>query len=828
MKNTKTALVVGILVLAAMLPIMQAADHPQTISGPSNFTSYTYSSSTELIITFGLTDYHETLVTTEQGDFTLVEVGTGFLGDIGGPQLPAVTSTYAVPTQDVAVEILEAHLKETRSIDRIYPVQHPQSDDHPGEPEFAYDEAAYQQDSMVPDQLVELVDTGNIRDIPFATLRFCPVTYNPVQQVANIYDSVVVKLTFPAPAQVSVEQNFEHAPFYSFYSNVFQNWDGFVDHTMLQPRATTRDAGCDYLMITHENYYTQAKELADWKHASGLMAKTVNVSEAGSNYNQIRQYIQDAYDTWTPAPSYVLLFGDAEQVPTTYVYGTATDLWYACVDGSDYIPDLFIGRIPADNAGQADTIVQKILTYEQSPPTLASFYQNMVVAAYFQDDNNNHYEDRRFVRTSEEVKDYLFTLGYIPERIYVTSSSITPTHYNDGYYGNGEPLPPDLLRPGFAWDGDADDICNALDAGIFILNHRDHGMQSGWGDPYFTTSNFNEFSNGELLPVVFSINCLTGQFDTGECFCEEFLRKTDGGCVAIFGASDVSYSGYNDWLCRGFYDGMWPDFDINITNADPLYQLGQVLNYGKVYMTQTWGDPWGYERLTFEMFHVFGDPALDLYTAVPEDLEVTYVLLTDTIQVTVTSNSNPLEGARVCISQDSGFFQSGLTDATGIVELDKTTAATEDEVLLVATAHNHLYFSDSFMLNQRPEKPATPDGPTDGKVNTAYMYKTSTVDLDGDRVYYNFSWGDGTYSDWIGPYDSGEEATAKHSWKTKGNYDIKVKAKDTMGGESDWSDPLPVSMPLKISFSHPLLEWLYSRIVDRFPLLAALIEQMLL
>src|SRR5690606_28256124 len=140
--------------------------------------------------------------------------------------------------------------------------------------------------------------------------------------------------------------------------------------------------------------------------------------------------------------------------------------------------------------------------------------------------------------------------------------------------------------------------------------------------PYFTTGHFNSFANGELLPVVFSLNCLTGAFDGGECFCEEFLRKDDGGAVATFGATEVSYSGYNDYLCRGLYDGLWPEFDPEIGADLPMYTLGEILNYGKAYMADTWGDSWGYEEYTFKLFHCFGDPSLDLYTALPGTVEV--------------------------------------------------------------------------------------------------------------------------------------------------------------------------------------------------------------
>ena len=97
--------------------------------------------------------------------------------------------------------------------------------------------------------------------------------------------------------------------------------------------------------------------------------------------------------------------------------------------------------------------------------------------------------------------------------------------------------------------------------------------------------------------------------------------------------------------------------------------------------------------------------------------------------------------------------------------------------------------------NCPPNQPSRPEGPTSGTIGMAYTYTTSATDPDGDQIYYKFSWGDGSYSSWLGPYDSGDIVSASHSWSTKGNYEIRVKAKDIFGAESEWSDPLPISMP---------------------------------
>jgi len=109
----------------------------------------------------------------------------------------------------------------------------------------------------------------------------------------------------------------------------------------------------------------------------------------------------------------------------------------------------------------------------------------------------------------------------------------------------------------------------------------------------------------------------------------------------------------------------------------------------------------------------------------------------------------------------------------------------------------HSYFmSDLFdSENICPNTPTTPTGSSTGKINEEQTFFTKTIDLDKDSVYYLFDWGDNTDNGWIGPYESGEIVSVSHIWNTKGTYSIKVKAKDMNSAESDWSDPLSVSMP---------------------------------
>ncbi|MHA1557389.1 MAG: C25 family cysteine peptidase, partial [Candidatus Heimdallarchaeota archaeon] len=171
------------------------------------------------------------------------------------------------------------------------------------------------------------------------------------------------------------------------------------------------------------------------------------------------------------------------------------------------------------------------------------------------------------VLTSEEVRDFLVAEGYDVDRIYSADNPAgeNPTNYNNGpvwFYDSGDPLPADLLMPGFAWDGNGVDITNNITDGRFLFFHRDHGGSrnffnhdtggwggiEGWGDPLYQAGNVAGLANGDLLPVLFSVDCQCGWFDgetdqtndaalTGntESICEMFVRQNGGGSVAAIG-----------------------------------------------------------------------------------------------------------------------------------------------------------------------------------------------------------------------------------------------------------------------------------------------------
>jgi thiol-disulfide isomerase/thioredoxin len=125
--------------------------------------------------------------------------------------------------------------------------------------------------------------------------------------------------------------------------------------------------------------------------------------------------------------------------------------------------------------------------------------------------------------------------------------------------------------------------------------------------------------------------------------------------------------------------------------------------------------------------------------------------------------------------------------------------------------------------NLPPTIPQAPSGNTNGNVGTEYIYTTTTTDPNNDKVRYWFDWDDGTNSGWIGPYPSGVIVNATHTWKTKGTYNIKVKAVDPSNSESNWSNSLPITMPYSYNPLLQFLELLFQRFPHAFPILRQLL-----
>lgn len=119
-----------------------------------------------------------------------------------------------------------------------------------------------------------------------------------------------------------------------------------------------------------------------------------------------------------------------------------------------------------------------------------------------------------------------------------------------------------------------------------------------------------------------------------------------------------------------------------------------------------------------------------------------------------------------------------------------------------------------FKENYPPEIPSTPVGSPVAGPMIPLNFSTVTTDFEGDQIYYQWDWADGNISDWFGPFASNESMTTNHSWESNGVYNVRVKAKDTSGIESNWSAPLVVSIAPQVVLRNIKLGFIYFRILS--------------
>ncbi|MEN8226339.1 MAG: C25 family cysteine peptidase, partial [Bacteroidota bacterium] len=341
---------------------------------------------------------------------------------------------------------------------------------------------------------------------------------------------------------------------------------------------------------------------------------------------------------------------------------------YGDVNGND-MADVIMARMTAQNETHLENMITKIIDYENNPPTYESFY-NPITALGWQ-------TERWFQICSESIGGFFKNeKGKTPIRInevYGGNPSVDPwstatnTYTVMGVFGpNGLGYIPASPSELGGWDGGtATDINNAINAGAFILQHRDHGYEQGWGEPSYNNNSLNGLSNPDPI-FVFSINCLTGKYNWGsECFAEKFHRM-EQGAVGIIAASEVSYSFVNDTYVWGLYDYMWPEFlpQFGSTISEERGMLPAFANVAAKYFLQasSWPYNTGNKEVTYNLFHHHGCAFQTLYSEVPETLMVLHdnVLLTGANSFTVTADS----GAFIALTHNGEILGTAESDGT--------------------------------------------------------------------------------------------------------------------------------------------------------------------
>ena len=507
--------------------------------------------------------------------------------------------------------------------------------------------------------------------------------------------------------------------------------------------------GADYILITHRDIgwdiggvpYSWLSDLTALRQAQGLRVKVVDVEDVFDEFSYgikspeaIRDFLGYAYTSWTPpAPQYVLLVGDSTRNPknnpdpsygldsvTTYIptYLTftehngesATDEWFVQVSGDDGISDLYIGRLPAKSAAEAEGMVNKILAYEGGLNS-KSWEKNVLLLADDQRDGPEYEYEATFEIMNNDLE------------------ALLPETMNDPFKG--------YLNDYFDADPLSAQIIARISSGALIVNYSGHSSvqilanhRTTYGNIFnnadvASLTNSIRYIEGELsapYPLFVGMGCLSGNFVFPEdwsfpypSLAEALLRAEDKGAIAVLMSTGQTTTEGQHVLDSALFDAIF--------NQD-LRVLGQAVSSAKQTLMAN-GDS-TYEEVN-ETFVLFGDPAMSLKVPLPHRPQgLTAQGDTDSIllnwNATTDCNGGPVLGYNLYRSTTPGGPYTKVNTS-----------------LITGTHYDDLAVSSTMVQNSINSSSSAASG-------TTYYYVVTSVDAQGDESVQSQEASGGTQS----------------------------------------------------------------------------------
>jgi hypothetical protein len=668
-------------------------------------------------------DFPEPSITRVDGYDRILMEGAHNFGEPGDPVLPRAGARLLLPPGEIVSEvvIVPGERVELGHGYLIEPGQQPRPLSHRGP--FKVMEADYAPGTTYPDALHGGPVFGLFRGYGIVNLPLSPVEYDVDTGSIYYYRSLDVEVrTEPDPAAArSLSLRIAHD------DRTVARLAGMVDN----PQASAQYSGIDrqrsgrsldpslgynYIIITTDAWDDYLGDFVDFRTRRGQKVGVFLKSWIVSNYtgeddqDSIRNFIIDAYNTWTC--DYVLLVGDGEPsdtdgIPARGFYATAgmesdtnvaADLYYAALDGSwnadedsrwgedgeeDFYPEVAVGRVCATFYGNVESFVTKTMRYLDEPVVSECDEALMVGELLWEDPDiwGGAYKDE--VAAGGTYNGYT-TTGF------PTSMNIS-TLYERDYPGND-------------WPKSA--LISQMESGTNIVNHMGH-CNTYWLMK-MVVSDLASFDNDgtiHSLNFVYSQGCYAGSFDNrqsdlsygADCMAEEFAGDDDGAVALVansrYGWGDTEgTNGASQYYDREFFDAIF---------AEGIYPIGDVNNDSKV--DALWAIGFGANKWCYYQLNVFGDPAMQLWTAEPVAMSIsapdTIMVGQPDMDITVTDvTRSPVEGAVVTIyNADYSVYDTGVTDAAGFVVLHPDAPDT-GTLYVTATAHDRLAAETSAVI----------------------------------------------------------------------------------------------------------------------------------
>ena len=364
--------------------------------------------------------------------------------------------------------------------------------------------------------------------------------------------------------------------------------------------------GAEYLIITDRLFTDQADRLKNYRSSEApnkLRSEVVYVDQIMDEFSggsldptAIRNFLKYAYNNWEVKPFYVLFFGDGDYdyfnleghgtnfVPTYQTSQSLDELrsfpyddFFSRIVGTDVKADLALGRVTVSTVDQAESYVDKIITYETLLEK-STWRTNVTLVA---DDGWTPSGDDRAIHTRQAER---LATNYIPD--YMTKEKIFLSKYETTITGLGRRKP-----------SVNEAIISAVNNGTSILNYTGHGSPNVWADErvFQRTVSIPRFDNDKFYFLT-AATCDFGRYDDPNIVSgtEDMLLLNGRGMIGGFSAARLVYANENAAINEEFY--------TNLFSNPGTVPVGDAYLVTKQKKTQT----------NDEKFHLFCDPALVL------------------------------------------------------------------------------------------------------------------------------------------------------------------------------------------------------------------------
>jgi len=386
---------------------------------------------------------------------------------------------------------------------------------------------------------------------------------------------------------------------------------------VLNDNLSASSNAADYIIITHPDFMSAARELATHRERHGHKTRIVAVPAVYDEFNQgilspvaLKFFLATALLKWKTPPSYVVLLGDSTSdyknesrndiinyVPSySYVskFGEkdkwASDHWYTTLLGEDEYPDISLGRLSVNNVTDAENVVKKIIHYETKP----SFGSWRSTLGYVADDGP-FYED------TEDLRKNFTPNTFIGKTVYLEYLPLDDNFYLDPSFVERTKAKVSTVATA--------KILELFHNGCLYMTYFGHGSPNIWADEriWFGGDSPNSdnlhLTNMEHLTFVTNMTCNSGAIDYpvpkwNICISEDSMRQPRGGAIAQFVPSGPGFTSAHKKISASLHEALFKDRIATLGDAIILTRSLYLLRRNQVDIAQ--------------MFILLGDPALAL------------------------------------------------------------------------------------------------------------------------------------------------------------------------------------------------------------------------